>query len=587
MKSKKTLKSLSKLIFQKYEPIMNKHLLDIDIKDHLDIYKLMTEFNIPYTSLFKLVQVYKTKSEYSFYNITTNPYEFVLLPEQILDYEKATYIAEKLDLSISMDIKHRAWIYDFILFKNNSIYIKHSYLSFKFYDMFKTKLNGELCKSKVIGSDVYTTLIEIYQMEEEITNLIRKLNPTKVLPFDINTLKKKISDYEMKHEFSFTKYQKTAICDSVKKNLHLICGYPGTGKTTIVDCICTFYSDEVICLTAPTGMAVNNLIKKTNIAYPISGTLHKLIYGKFDDVQEVPKIIIIDEFSMVDNCVFLNILRYCVAFKCKLIILADQHQLPPIGGGFPLDNLLQSNEISETFLTKIKRQDNGNLKDAILNISNNVLLKNSEFDKKSLHFYNYSKSNLENLIKKFNLHPNNCQFISPQHKYDQGTMNMNNILQNIFSPKKHPILINSKYKPSNSTFYNNDEIVRIVNNYTTKELYANGDLAVVKILDDKTVNIHYKNNSLIQENVSIEDLYDEFQLSYCLTVHKVQGSQYENVVLLLSNDHKFSWENSDAKKLLYTAVSRAQKRCFILGDPNLIYSAQTSTPKPNISNILK
>ena len=87
MKSKKTLKSLSKLIFQKYEPIMNKHLLDIDIKDHLDIYKLMTEFNIPYTSLFKLVQVYKTKSEYTFYNITTNPYEFVLLPEQILDYE--------------------------------------------------------------------------------------------------------------------------------------------------------------------------------------------------------------------------------------------------------------------------------------------------------------------------------------------------------------------------------------------------------------------------------------------------------------------------------------------------------------------
>jgi exodeoxyribonuclease V alpha subunit len=164
---------------------------------------------------------------------------------------------------------------------------------------------------------------------------------------------------------------------------------------------------------------------------------------------------------------------------------------------------------------------------------------------------------------------------------------MNNILQNIFSPKKQPILINSKYKPSNSTFYNNDEIVRIVNNYTSKELYANGDLAVVQLLDDNTVNIHYKNNSLVQENVSIEDLYDEFQLSYCLTVHKVQGSQYENVVLLLSNEHKFSWENSDARKLLYTAVSRAQKRCFILGDPNLIYSAQTSTPKPSISNILK
>ena len=164
---------------------------------------------------------------------------------------------------------------------------------------------------------------------------------------------------------------------------------------------------------------------------------------------------------------------------------------------------------------------------------------------------------------------------------------MNKILQNIFSSKKHPILINSKYKPTNSIFHDADEIVRIVNNYTSKELYANGDLALVKLLDDNTVNIHYKNNALVQENVSIEDLYDEFQLSYCLTVHKVQGSQYENVVLLLSNDHKFSWENSDARKLLYTAISRAQKRCFILGDPNLIYSAQSSTPKPNISNILK
>ena len=159
-------------------------------------------------------------------------------------------------------------------------------------------------------------------------------------------------------------------------------------------------------------------MKKTKITRSITGTLHKLVYGKFDDLYEVPKIIVIDEFSMVDNCVFLNILRYCIAFQCKLIILADQHQLPPIGGGFPLDNLLQSNEISKTFLTKIKRQDNGNLKNAILNISNNVLLKNLDFDKKSLHFYNYSKSNLENLIRKFNLHPNNCQFISYYSRYN-------------------------------------------------------------------------------------------------------------------------------------------------------------------------
>ena len=82
-------------------------------------------------------------------------------------------------------------------------------------------------------------------------------------------------------------------------------------------------------------------------------------------------------------------------------------------------------------------------------------------------------------------------------------------------------------------------------------------------------------NSCLKQTITVEELYEDFQLAYCLTVHKVQGSQYETIVLIMGDDHRFSWTNDNAKKLLYTAISRAEKRCIILGNPELFIEAQT------------
>lgn len=601
MKSKSSLRTLSKQIFQKYEIISKKHALPNDITKSGDVLTLLIDYNIPYISLFKILNIFTNNSKFSFYNLTRRPLEFVTLPEQVIDYEKAMFIINKDKLPIKEEDKYISWIYDFILFRNNTIYIKYSYLRYKFKEYHNENMDNVLglnkkqlqqhqnvMKYKTVDDVLYCTLYKINEIENDITTYVRKLNKVISKPINIIDIKNGISKYEKEKEITFLKLQRSAIRHSIQNNVHLICGYPGTGKTTIIECICRFYEDQLICLTAPTGMAVNNLLTKTKITNSITGTLHKLIYGKFNELDTTPGVVIIDEFSMVDNCLFRNILKYCCDFGCKLIILADHHQLPPIGGGYPLLSLIRSKSISNTFLTEIKRQNNGKLKDAILNISADILISKKDIDKDTFHFYNYSEENVRKLIDKFHLHPDNCQFISPQHKHDLGTINMNNFLQSIFSTKNRIIKVTQKYK-NNFTIYENDMVVRTVNNYTSNELYANGDIGIVKInpQNDNMVSIYYKDSDIIQENISNEDLYDEFQLSYCLTVHKVQGSQYDNIVIFLSNDHRFSWENSEAKKLLYTAISRGKNRCFILGDPDLLYSAQCCIPKKYISDVLE
>ena len=117
-------------------------------------------------------------------------------------------------------------------------------------------------------------------------------------------------------------------------------------------------------------------------------------------------------------------------------------------------------------------------------------------------------------------------------------------------------------------------------------MYANGDIGIISKDVDDNIQIKYLETNMIQK-VSKEELYEDFQLAYCLTVHKVQGSQYDNIVLIMVDNHEFSWNNHTSKKLLYTAISRAKKNCIILGNPELFMNAQKQNNIVEITYFLK
>lgn len=591
MPKQSSLRDLSIHIFQKYSEVRNRHLPTVYLEDDVrEIYDntfiyihLLTNCNIHYNALYKLLNIFRYDVSYCFSNIIKNPYKYVTLSDNILSYEIATEIMHKYNIPMVRSIQRKAWLFDFILSKRNEFYLKKSFLEYKYKEYFQEDLSefNDLCKTVKFDRIEYYTLNELYNIETLMGDIMIDLFYNKYEKHDCD---KYISHYENIHNITFTKKQKQSIQNAINYKFSMICGFPGTGKSTIADCICDYYKDKVICLTAPTGMAVNNIRNKCKVENCIVGTLHKLLFDTFENTTSKPSVMIIDEFSMVDTVLFEKILQWCKVFDCKLILLADKEQLPPIGAGYPLEKIISSKLFKVTFLTTIKRQQ-GHLKNVILKMSNNMILNNCDIDKKSIYFYNYSLENLNKLIKKHSLTYMNTQVISPQHKYDEGTLNVNTNLQNIYSDKRD--YLKPKLK-RNVKFYSNDLLVRTTNNYSDKELFANGDIAIVTRNHEnhENVDLRYIYNETIQTNLSIDELYDEFNLAYCMTVHKVQGSQYDNIVLIISKNHEYSWTSAQSKKLLYTAISRAKKQCFILGDSKLFYAAQKATDLPKKSKFL-
>lgn len=589
MPSVKSNKEIASHIFTKYSAIrkdIENHddLISRDIEvvtDKTFVYlQLLSKCDIHYNSLYKLLNVFRYDPNYCFSEILRNPYKFVVLPENVMTFDKAHEIADRFSLSIDNSVVYKAWVYDFILFKNNQFYIDKFFLLQKFSYQFPEADIQELesiCVKVDFNKKTLYTVSELHNLEVTMGKELLSMFRNKRVP-GVN-LDVFVSSYESEHDITFTKKQHKAIVNAIENKLSVICGLPGTGKSTIADCICQYYTDQHICLTAPTGMAVNNIRNKCNIKKSYIGTIHKLLFDGFIELKnDYPKLMIVDEFSMVDNVLFYKLIKWCKVFDCKLVLLADDQQLPPISGGFPLGSILQSKLFKVTHLKTIKRQDEGNLKNVIIKINKGEPVINSDFDKQTTFFYNYSEDNIRKLINKFELTPTNCQFISPQHKHAQGTVNVNKLLQSIYSTNK-TAFFSKKFSKNANVIKEHDVVVRTVNSYTETDLFANGDIArISRNIVDNCIDVDYIHTKTKQQ-ISIDELYEDFSLAYCLTVHKVQGSQYDNVVLIMGDDHEYSWTNNDAKKLLYTAISRSRKRCFILGNGNLFSYAQTQKGK--------
>jgi len=389
----------------------------------------------------------------------------------------------------------------------------------------------------------------MWQAEHGIANRIFALLsvPVETLPIP---LKQVLAEVEDRLILSLSPEQQTVLETITKHRISIITGGPGTGKTTLIQSITEMNSilGRRVCLAAPTGRAARRLSEVTGHK---AHTIHKLLeynfeeqlFGKDQDDPIDADIIIIDEVSMVDTLLMHHLMN-AIPFNASVILVGDAHQLPPVGPGNMLSDMIASKKIPVFYLKTIFRQARqspiilnahhvrrGELPQ--LNKINERFDADAEFYFIEQHTPEHVLSSIVDLCSKklpdlFALNPvEDIQVLSPMHKGVAGTINLNRRLQSALN--KHPDTLSC----GNNRFKVDDKVMHLKNNYQ-KEVF-NGDIGTITRLE-KADDLMCVNFYGRQVEYSLEEI-NELTLGYAISVHKSQGSEYPAVVLPLITQH--------------------------------------------------
>jgi exodeoxyribonuclease V alpha subunit len=373
-----------------------------------------------------------------------------------------------------------------------------------------------------------------------------------------------------------TAEQKQAVLAAVKNRLTIITGGPGTGKTTIIRAIIEVLkaNRKSIMIAAPTGRAAKRIEESS---FYQASTIHRLLKfnpenGQFVHNAQNPlqtDAIIVDEFSMVDATILYSLLQ-ALADKTQLIIIGDKDQLPSVGPGNVLRDMIQSDYFNTIYLSRNFRQNQGSLivENAFRVNSGEALLfpaYSPELDFVFLPVQNEAQvlEKVEGIVRFYqNEYPFNSaalQILMPMYRGDAGIDQINRLVQEKFNPE--PILL----KREKTAFKRRDKVMQTKNDYD--KLVFNGDLGVIEDYDvrDKQLQVNY-DGAIVEYGA---DELDELTLSYAVSVHKAQGSEYDIVVLGLLPSHS----RMLSRELFYTAITRARKKLILLSDEQTVARA--------------
>lgn len=447
-------------------------------------------------------------------------------------------------------------------------------------------------KAKIVLFNEYVTLSDFYNTEKSILMDINRINDIKntIKPDKIDTY---ISEYEKINSITFNNDQKEAIKGAILNNFFIITGGPGTGKTTIIKAIVMILKDildlnhEDIALLAPTGRASKRMAESVGApAYTIHKFLkwnketESFLIDEYNKSQE--KVVIVDESSMIDIFLFSSLLKG-LKLNVKLILVGDANQLPSIGPGDLLNDLLHISTIKNKYLNTIYRVKEGSY---ITYLANDI--KNRKhFDKFPTNYSDFKfiessdddiKKYLSEIVNKAvekGIHSENFQVLAPMYKGLNGIDSLNSMMADIFNPNSEKFVIGDKY------YRINDKVIQLVND-VDNNVY-NGDIGYIRdiyYLDKKmVVEIDYSGN--IVEYKSGE--FDKFNLAYAVSIHKSQGSEYANVVIILARSFNRMFYN----KLIYTAVTRAKSSLIILGSIDSLNKSVLTNYGANRNTYLK
>lgn len=411
---------------------------------------------------------------------------------------------------------------------------------------------------------------------------------------------KVIKDVETRDDIQLADAQKTAIRNAVDHGVAVITGGPGTGKTTIINVLIKIYESfrMNIVLAAPTGRAAKRITEATGYAAQTIHRLLELTGGAPDEETSVytfarnesnpleADVIIIDEMSMVDSGIFYSLLK-AVSPGTRLVLVGDSNQLPSVGPGNILKDIIASGVFSVSVLDRIYRQ--GQDSDIIGNahkINDGIHI---EIKNKSRDFFFIPRQGYNDIIQElkvlltkqlpayFNVNSSDIQVLTPMRKYDLGIENLNKQLQEVLNAAGHG---KPEHDRGDVVFRQGDKVMQVKNNYKqewkvmdpsgrfAKEEGVgvfNGDIGFVKTVDDYDQKLVVEFDDGRQAEYPYNQL-EELEHAFAITIHKSQGSEYPVVVIpLLRCPPKLLNRN-----LLYTAVTRARKCVVIVGNIGLV-----------------
>ena len=418
----------------------------------------------------------------------------------------------------------------------------------------------------------YWQSFKISKLEEDIAYFLKQIASTKA--YGIQDLDIKLQREEKK-SFALNDEQKAAVQNSIESKINIINGGPGVGKTTVLKQLIAVVKREgySVLLCAPTGRAAQRMAESTGTpAFTIHRALeYNPMEAGFSKNTQNPleyDFIVVDEFSMVDIYMMHSLLA-AISKKSHLVIIGDTNQLPSIGPGSILKDLIDSGCITVSRVEKIYRQ--AAQSKIIVNahrINQGQMVETT--DGKS-DFYFISTKNDESTLEKitdlvsnriesaFGIDPKTgIQLLTPIHDQVLGTKNLNNVIQGILNPDESDGL-----KKGNFTYKKNDNIMQIKNNYD--KLVFNGDVGIVDRIAQDGILATFAEQEVFYSKKEM----DEITLSYAITIHKSQGSEYPAVIIPVS--HKFS--SMLDRSLLYTAVTRGKSLVIVIGSKVLFEKA--------------
>lgn len=554
----------------------------IDARDSREALLYLQGLNIS----FKLSnKIYKAYGDNTISIVKTNPYK---LSEDIsgIGFVMADNIA--MNMQMKNDSKFRISAAISYILKNDaemsgSCALKKEDLLNKTFDLIKVdknkineQINQDLLKSKIqiikIGEDEFVYDRDIYKAEKSCAiNLSRLQNEKYIFDVKIN------EDFD-----AFSKEQEIAIKEAFNNMLLVITGGPGTGKTTIIKAICNILNENNLKfnLAAPTGRAAKRMQESTeNVAF----TIHRLIGIKPE--SPIPEFneentldcdyVILDEASMIDIKLMDKLLK-ALSSKTALILVGDHNQLPSVGAGNVLKDILDT-DIKAVKLKKIFRQAKESnivvnahkINDGLYPILNQ---KNKDFffiNSNSKKFQNDLLDLVKNRIPNYyKLDPiNDIQILAPSKKSLWGIVNINDLCQKELNKNPNSIKIN------NRIFKLGDKVMQVRNNYELESLNPdnfddgvyNGDIGRIIDIDKNMESLKvefYDGNIVSYKKEDVKDL----DLSYAITIHKSQGSEFD-CVLIPMMPASFMLLN---RNLLYTAITRAKKLVILLGEKKIL-----------------
>ena len=445
-------------------------------------------------------------------------------------------------------------------------------------NVLKPILDDLVQNKKIILEDNKYFDAYLHKCEVKTAEAILRLAGGKLKKYPEEKVRDAIKYVEEYLHIQYTPMQKEAIFTSILNKLSIITGGPGTGKSTILNGILNVYaklndlpigSDEFgykVCMVAPTGRAAKRMAEATKYK---ASTIHKALGYNFDgdfsyneDSKMAYSLLIVDEASMMDISITMSLFT-ALQDKCQIILVGDKDQLPSVGPGNVLYDLMQSDVFITTKLNQIMRQ----AKDSdIISLSHMVLSERIDYkifnNKKEVFFYNSDVSSTIPMLKKLldgylanggDLQ-SGIQILAPMYAGNAGIDAINSFIQEEYNKEKEKIL-----KRDFKIFKKNDKVLQLKNDSVHEIM--NGDIGkildVIKVDEKDAMLIDFDGRIITYMASDIENL----TLAYCMSIHKSQGSEFENVIMPILPSYQIMLK----KKIIYTGMTRAKKKLILLG----------------------